>query len=47
MDESKSIQIEDEESGTNKNKAIIEKKSSSMKYADILEKFAPNKKKIE
>ena len=46
MDESQIIQIEDEESSTNKNKAIIEKKSNSMKYADILEKFAPKKRKL-
>ena len=46
MDESQSIQIEDEESSTNKNKAIIEKKSNSMKYIDIVGKFVPKKRKL-
>ena len=46
MDESQSNQIEDEESSTNKNKAIIEKKSNSMKYIKIPERLVPRKRKL-
>ena len=46
MDKSESFQIKDEESSTSKNEDIIKKKSNSMKYIDLLERFPPKKRKL-